>query len=775
MRRARRRRWVELGSALLAASLCLACTCERDDVTSVVTSAPAATQTAAAGQPHVPAYVGRQTCASCHQKEHTAWQGSHHDLAMQEPSPKTILGDFSGARFAHSGESFEFSVSEGRYTVRVTRSGEKPRTLDVKYTFGVAPLQQYLVDVGRGALQALTVAWDARPKAQGGQRWFHLHAGEKVPVGDPLHWEGPQYNWNSMCADCHSTGVGRGYDRERETYHTTFEEIDVSCETCHGPGSQHVAWARAPKKDSALTTRGLAVDLHVPESRHWVVAPGARIAHLEGAHLEGASSAGQPEACAPCHSRRADLGPGHGTSFHDRYRLSLLSEPLYYPDGQQREEVFVYGSFLQSKMYARGVICSDCHEPHSQKLWAEGNALCATCHSGAAYDTVEHHFHEAGTPGAACTSCHMPETTYMGVDARSDHAFKIPSPALSEKIGAPDACTSCHTGKSAAWAEESIRRHRPAGGPKGETVTLAFWRARQGQLGAEAALRAVATNDLLPAITRATALEELSAFPSPRLLDLSRSLVISSEPLLRRGAIEASAGFPPAERARVLARLLTDPVRSVRSEAAQNLLDAPPGALDQAALRKLDPALAEYVATQTWSPDRAETLVNLADLSRRTGNVVEAEKSLRSALSRDPTFSAAYLNLADLQRQEGQDEAALKVLQDGLARAADPALLQHSLGLTLVRLGKRDEALRALSAAYASSPTRTQFGYVYAVALFDSGERERAIGILVDLTERRPGDVQVLQTLIGYLAQDGQTERAREYGARFGEFGTGQR
>ena len=313
----------------------------------------------------------------CHEAENRAWSGSHHDRAMEEPTPESVKGDFSGARVTHSGEVVELSKVGERYVAIVTRKGESARTLPIKYTFGIEPLQQYLVNVGQGRLQALTVAWDARPKAAGGQRWFHLHADEKVAKGSRLHWEGPAYNWNSMCADCHSTGVEQNYRRATDSYETKYAEIDVSCEACHGKGSRHVAWAEASPKERELDSeRGFLASIVRPKERRWEFSGTATIASLHGAM----PNTRELDACGPCHSRRSDLGPGDGERPSDRYRLALLEDRLYFADGQILEEDFELGSFLQSKMHARGVVCSDCHEPHSLKLRAEGNALCASCH-----------------------------------------------------------------------------------------------------------------------------------------------------------------------------------------------------------------------------------------------------------------------------------------------------------------------------------------------------------------------------------------------------------
>ena len=47
-----------------------------------------------------------------------------------------------------------------------------------------------------------------------------------------------------MCSECHSTGVQKNYDANNDRFHTTWSEISVGCETCHGQGSRHVAWVK---------------------------------------------------------------------------------------------------------------------------------------------------------------------------------------------------------------------------------------------------------------------------------------------------------------------------------------------------------------------------------------------------------------------------------------------------------------------------------------------------------------------------------------------------
>jgi len=380
-------------------------------------------------------YVGSEVCAACHAAEADAWRGSHHDLAMQPATPDTVLGNFAEQEISQNGRTTRFLTRDGRFFVETDGAGGAPVTVDVAYTFGIEPLQQYLVALLGGRYQVLPAFWDTRPESQGGQRWADIH-GFDVAHDDPLHWTGPQQNWNHMCASCHSTGLVKGYDATSDSFATRWVEIDVACEACHGHGAAHAAWA----EDGSGEAMGLANPLG--DDSTWVFDDG----QVNARRSVPRESQREFETCAACHSRRNSLTDGHdaGAPFHDGFRLALLEESLYDADGQIDAEVFVAGSFLQSRMYAAGVTCGDCHEPHSLTLRAEGNALCGQCHRAERYDRTSHHRHEGGA-GTQCVDCHMPAKTYMTIDPRRDHSFRVPRPDLSVRLGTRNACTGCHT------------------------------------------------------------------------------------------------------------------------------------------------------------------------------------------------------------------------------------------------------------------------------------------------------------------------------------------
>ncbi len=381
-------------------------------------------------------FVGSASCRECHTAAYDKWKGSDHERAMDVANEQTVLGDFNNATFTHRGLTSRFYTRDGKFFVETEGPDGKPGEFEITYVFGIRPLQQYLVPFPGGRLQCLTIAWDTQQK-----RWFHLYPDQDIPASDWLHWTRNAQNWNGMCAECHSTNLRKGYDADKETFNTTWSEISVGCEACHGPGSRHNAWARVPPMArSSLENKGLVV----PTS--------------------GITSAQLVELCAPCHSRRAELGDYDHTGrlLLDHMLPSLLTEGLYEADGQQLDEVYTYASFLQSKMYARGVRCSDCHDSHSARLLRTGNDLCLQCHQREVYDTADHHFHKKqvdGRPsdGALCVKCHMPERPVHGG-------------GLARGPQLPPAAARPHGGDRHLQCLQSVglpRRQAPGVGPQG--------------------------------------------------------------------------------------------------------------------------------------------------------------------------------------------------------------------------------------------------------------------------------------------------------------------
>jgi predicted CXXCH cytochrome family protein len=735
------------------------------------TPSPAATASPPPPNPHLATatFVGSAVCAQCHEDAAATWRISQHARAMQAAAPSTVLGDFSGVTVRESGNAATFVRRGDRFFVRTDGADGTRAEFEVRYTFGIEPLQQYLVPMPGGRLQALPFAWDTRSREQGGQRWFHLRPGERVAAGDELHWTRANANWNYMCADCHSTDVRRNYDAAKDAFATTFGEVAVGCEVCHGPGSAHVAWGRVHDDDA---TKGLTVALTERAGVRWTMDRASGIA----VRSRPRDTDRELAVCAPCHARRSQVAEGWraGAELLDHYRPALLEPGLYHADGQQRDEVFTWGSFLQSRMNHAGVTCSDCHEPHGGVLRAPGNRVCAQCHWAPKYDSDTHHHHgddrfgpqdasgrpgrprthdyvradgqvlrgvptSVPAPGTQCVDCHMPAATYMVVDPRRDHSFRVPRPDESVALGTPNACNACHADRDAAWARAAVERWYGRAPTGFQRHGSAFRAAEVGAPDAQAKLVEIVGDASHPAFVRASALAQLGAWASPT--SAQAALVARRDPdaLVRLGAIRALDAFAPADRLDALAPLLDDPVRVVRIDAADTLAGGLQGAAP-AIRASFDRAAAEYEAAQRLNGSRAESHLALGAFRWRAGRVDDARAEYETALKLDPRRVPAYVNFADLYRAQGADAQAEAVLREGLRVAGDHAVLRHALGLTLVRLHRPDEALRELAAAARLAPDDGRFAYAYALALDSAGRRDDARRELQRALVRQPRD-----------------------------------
>ncbi|MFO1303234.1 MAG: multiheme c-type cytochrome [Burkholderiales bacterium] len=702
-------------------------------------------------------FVGGAACAACHAKETDAWRGSDHDLAMQPADARTVLGDFGNAKL----EGTTFFLRDGKYFVNTEGPDGKRADFEIKYTFGVRPLQQYLIELPGGRMQAFGLAWDARPKEQGGQRWFNLYPGRNLKPGDALHWTGVEQNWNFQCAECHSTNMRKGFDAKTATFHTTWSEVNVACEACHGPGSNHVAWAKKEGDAARDPAKGLAVALDERRGITWSIASGMNSARRSAPR----ATSREIDLCGRCHARAARFSDDwrDGGAYGDTHRRAPLSDGLYWPDGQMRDEVYNWGSFLQSRMHAQGVTCSDCHDPHSLKLRAAGNAVCGQCHAATVFDTEAHTHHAKGTTGAACAACHMPTTTYMVVDPRHDHSFRIPRPDFTVALGVPNACNNCHTKKTPQWAAEAVDTLWGKERKGYQKFAEAFVAGASGAPGGRGKLLAIVDDPAQPAIVRASAIERLAPWLTPTLTTSIARALNDADPMVRMAAVNALAGSDAATRQRYLPRMLGDPVRIVRMEAAQALAGDAEAGLPPEARAAFARALDEYVAAQTYNADRPEARVNLGNLYARRNDGERAIAEYRQAIAIDPTYVPAYANLADFHRGRGADGEATKALREGLARNPNAAVLHHALGLALVREKKMTEALPELALAAKLAPDDARFAYVYAVALDGAKQNAKSREVLAAAYKRHPHDREILEALASYSARDGKPDAALAY------------
>jgi len=734
-------------------------------------------------------YVGRQSCIECHRQEYEDWQGSHHDLAMDVATPETVLGDFNDAEFDQFGIHSRLFRRDGKYWVHTEGPDGAMADFEVKWVFGVKPLQQYMVEFDRppdmpaheiARVQVLRICWDTERK-----EWFYLHppdVRERLAPDDDLHWTGVAQRWNNMCADCHSTNLQKNFDVATNTYHTTFSEIDVSCEACHGPASVHVELANR-------------------KSLFWDRKRGYGLARLKD------DAQTLIESCAPCHSRRSHVYPGFlpGDSYHDHFNSELLLRTTYHADGQILDEVYEYASFIQSKMYHQGIRCTDCHDPHKARPKHEGNALCTSCHQHPAgkYDSPAHHFHQPDSTGAACVECHMPQTTYMEVHARRDHSLRNPRPDLSIQLGTPNACTRCHLDKEKAGLQDrdDLRQYldwilaarngdepvRAALTELDQEMNKAYqeWygkqhqqerrfdkyfapildAARRGDPEAEKGLVRVAGDARLPAVVRATALLELGQFDSRQSTGTILELLADPHPEIRTTAIGNLQGRLDEQRlAQTLAPLLGDPTRVVRNEAARILSGVPDGLLRGAQRQQLRGALAEFEGGLMINNDRAGAHVMRAILAEGQGQDERAIRAYQDALHVEPGTSGPRTNLAALYDRliEMQQRRAEQAAARGDAATVDQATAEATrLRQEAARLRNQELELFARDARLAPEAAFVQYRYgmlLYLHRRFD--EAEQALRKAADV---EPNNPQFLLGLTLFYKERNQPELALRF------------
>ena len=654
------------------------------------------------------AFVGSDACQTCHEPEYADWRGSHHQLAMQVADRDTVLGDFFGTDFEYFETVTHFLRRGDEFLVQTENAEGKQQEFTVTHTFGIKPLQQYLVELPGGRLQALAIAWDTRPEESGGQRWFHLYPDEYIGPGDPLHWTGRNFNWNYMCAECHSTDVKLGYDADSHTFNTTYEEISVGCEACHGPGSAHVAQAHAGRFDSDF---GLSVSLDDRGGDAWAMDPATGIAKRGDLSVHQQ----QPESCGRCHSRRSVIAPNYeyGRPLTDTHMPALLEEHLYFADGQIHDEVYVYGSFLQSRMYAAGVTCSDCHDPHSGRLLTgpDPNNVCGQCHLPSRFAASKHG--QSGSRKGLCVDCHMPARTYMGVDDRRDHSFRIIKPDAGNHYG-----TAIAAGRAGS---------------------------------ANRVLLAALANPDYPAIARATMMTLLEPRPGVAEIAAVQAGLGDEDPLLRIAALRALRQFPAETRLNFDDALLDDPVRGVRLESAlvyADLFDLLPATASRAFMLAAD----EYRETMWATENRPESLVRLAEFESTTGNASAAAEYFEQAIELDPAMAVARHAYGLLLVRMNRNDDALQELRRAAEIEPTNNRYVYVFGVALNSLDQADEAIALLQQAKVDFPHDFDIAWALATMLRDAGDIPSARQVVDSLAEQFPNNDNI-ESLRSTLSQ----------------------
>ncbi len=669
-------------------------------------------------------FIGSMSCKSCHESAFQKWEGSHHDLAMQTADSSSVLANFNQQTFTSHGVTSTFTSNGNTYYVNTQGPDGAYHDYKIEYTFGVTPLQQYIVKFPDGAYQCLQTAWDINKNV-----WFDLQPDLDIKHDEWIHWSHGGMRWNTMCADCHSTDVKKNFDIKTETYNTTFSEINAGCESCHGPSSSHVAFYQ--NENASGKPSKLYMDASL-------------------------SSQELVEKCARCHSRRSQITNNfdYDEGFYDHYSPALLTAPNYETDGQIKGEDYVYGSFIQSKMYHNDVSCRDCHDVHSLELKAEGNLLCLSCHEPE-YNNKSHHFHGENTVGAQCVSCHMTGETYMGNDFRRDHSFRIPRPDQSVAYGTPNACTECHTDRSDQWAMDVV-----IGNYGTERADHFSDYLLAGNAGDQEAYYALISNDKYPAIARATAVNQYGQrIVSAKELNGLLSYLNDPEALLRIETLKSLNGIAPDNFANQIKPLLMDSLRSVRIAAAEYFSKA---GFDTVAANGYNSANEEYIASLNVNADFATGQMQIALYHIAQGNTKLAITAFEKSIELDNYFNPARMNLALVYYQNGNVADAENLYLKVIEQEPDFGESYYMLGLLYNEKQEAEKSKYFLAHACETSPVNVNAFYNLSLILLSERNYDDAISLLERGLKRAPNSERLLYAKLSCLVESNQLIEAKK-------------
>ncbi len=698
-------------------------------------------------------YVGRETCIECHQNEYNDWVGSDHDLAMDHANASTVLGNFNNQSLEYNGMTHKFYKKDDRFYVYTDGETGEMEEFEVKYVFGYYPLQQYLIEFSKGRLQTLPLTWNSKDSV-----WYHMaekiYKNEIIEHDNWLHWTNQAQNWNSMCADCHSTNLVKGYDVKTDSYHTTWSEIDVSCEACHGPASKHLEWAaKSEYARDEHNNYGLVVKTSGIDNKQYV------------------------DLCVRCHARRGSISDfKHSDDIYNHTIPNLPTGENYHIDGQILDEDYVYGSFTQSKMYMRDVKCNDCHNVHSTKRLFEDNRLCTQCHRADDYDTPNHHFHKAfGEEGEAviaddgvkfevgegtrCINCHMPAQFYMGVDYRNDHSFRIPRPDLTKELGTPNACNQCHADKSTQWAIDNVNKWH--GVSRHSQYGTVFHEAQTGSQKGFDGLVHIYNDEVYPEIIRATAIHYLGINYQAQSKNILFEAMNNFNGHIRYNALN-SLFIDDQESLNKVLNMLNDASKSIRIECATKLNTIPREQIPAKYHESLNKVLKEYKDALEYSADFPSGKFNLANFYFNNKDLDNAEKFYTEALKQDNELHTIKINLALLYNSKGEYDKTELLLKDYLKHMPEDGNTMFTYALFLTERQRYEESMKYLLKAYELAPQNPRIPYNIAMMYDFWNKQADAEKYLLKAIKINPNDANTYMALLNLYQKYKLTEKTKD-------------
>jgi tetratricopeptide (TPR) repeat protein len=725
--------------------------------------------------PH-PGYTGSSSCRECHERFYKLWAPSYHGLAMQPYTDELARKELTPQKDALTiGKySYRADVNAGAgYVIEMGPEGEKK--YPIVHVLGGKNVYYFLTPTERGRLQTLPVAYDVRQ-----HRWFDTAASgvrhfPGASADEPVHWTDSLYTFNTSCHRCHVSQLSTNYDLKSDTYHTEWVEPGINCETCHGPGEEHVKVCKAaPEGEVPKDLKIISTKPFTPEQTNSM--------------------------CASCHAKLNPVSAAYkpGDRYFDHYDLITLEHPDFYPDGRDLGENYTYTTWRMSPCVKSGKLdCIHCHTSSGRyrfKEAAKANNACLPCHEERVKNPSTHTHHTDESGANECVKCHMPMTDFARM-RRSDHSMRPPTPAATKEFKSPNACNICHADKDAAWADEQVRQWH-----KNDYQKPMLRLARLVDAGRKEDWSHL--GQMLEYIRRkdrdeivATSLIRLvrSCDSDKKWPVVIRALNEDSSPLVRAAAAEVLDGYLTGESFEALLKAAGDEYRLVRVRAAASLAGVKPQMVAERYRKDLLKATAEFETAMSARPDdnvshynlgnfyadrrdyrRAAdsfrtairlrpdflpTYVNIAFAYNALGQNDKAEQSFRRALTLDPNSLVTYLNLAMLLGELGRVREAEDTFRKALQIDPNSAVAAYNLGVILAS-DRPKESLLWCRRACELRPKEPRYGYTYAFYLNEAGLPDQAIKVLSDMVNRQVAYADVYTFLAAIYMRRGDFHKA---------------
>ena len=645
----------------------------------------------------LPGYAGSASCRECHARFYSLWSTSFHGLAMQPFTAGLAKNKLTPQKSEIVAGQFSYRADLGRGVV-IERTATNETRYPITQAMGGKNVYYFLTPLERGWLQVLPVAYDVRRRD-----WFDTTASAMRHFGDrrdeALNWKDRPLTFNTSCFGCHVSQLSKNYDAASDSYHTTWAEPGINCETCHGPSAEHAKMFRAlpTNQPAPANLKLIAIGKLTLEQRN--------------------------ATCAPCHAKMSPVTMNFapGERFFDHFDLVAFENADFYPDGRDLGENYTYTSWRLSPCAGSGQLdCIHCHTSSGRYRFsdpAKANAACLPCHAERVENATAHTHHQAGTPGNQCVSCHMPMTEFARM-RRSDHSMRPPTPAATLVYDSPNACNLCHTNQTAAWADQLVREWhvRDYQKPALERAAL-IAAARKGDWTKLPDMLVYLSSPDREEIQTVSLVRLLAGCPADDKWPVLRKLTEDSSPLVRAGAAEALGERLDRANADALLKATGDDYRLVRVRAAAALAGVPEGGLQHEQARSLRGAMAELMDSMTSRPDDMNAHCNLGNFHMARGQMPEAAAEFETAMRLQPEALPPYVNAALAYNALGQNDRAETSLRHALSLEPTNAVANLNLGMLLAELGKMTGAEQAFRVAFQADPQSALAAYNLGVLL----------------------------------------------------------